>query len=570
MSVTSTPHPTSITPVRRDGTAWKDVDTDVVVIGAGHNGLVAANYLVDGGLQVTVVEANASVGGMTSCGRPIAGAPDHVVNNYSVDAFFWDAFPPSRELGLEQYGLERVVVDPGHVYLHPDGASIAFWQDARRTADEIRHFSPEDATAYLEFARVLNTFSSLAFAFAVTNPTRPDRGTLGRMARTALRGRRDLSEIVQIVFSSVTDVIAERFRHPVVRDALHAAAGSTIPNSAPCTGVAFLWLSTMHRHTCRRPVGGVQAIPNALARRLAARGGDVLTSAPVAEITLQSGRACGVTLVDGRRIRARRAVLAACDPRTTLERLLPAGTLPPNMERRVQSIPTANGNYGQMKVDVALSGRLDMSRHNRWRRDGLDLRRASHMIGTEAGIERAFADSAAGLVPQVDDFSLWPVITTAADPSQAPDGQDSLYIYIATAPYAPKGGWEQNRDRAGQAIFRKASQFYGGLEDLEIGRQVLTNEDIAERVHATGGNVTHVDMVLGRAGPNRPARGFGGHRSPVEGLYLSGAGTHPGGGITGAPGYLVARAVLQSVHGRSVLGHRRETVPAIAIPTGGR
>jgi phytoene dehydrogenase-like protein len=547
MSVTSTAPPASVTPVLGDGPAWKDMATDVVVIGAGHNGLVAANYLVDSGLEVTVVEANATVGGMTSCGRPIPGAPDHVVNNYSVDAFFWDAFPPSRELGLERYGLRRVAIDPGHVYLHPEGASIAFWQDPGRTASEIRHFSPEDAKAYLEFARVLRTFSSLAFAFAVTNPTRPDRRALGRMARTAFTGRRDLSEIVQIVLSSVTDVIAERFRHPVVRDALHAAAGSTIPNSAGCTGVAFLWLSTMHRHTCRRPVGGVQAIPNALAARLAARGGSVLTSAPVAEITVQSGRACGVTLIDGRRIGARRAVLAACDPRATLERLLPAGTLPPTVERRVQGIPTANGNYGQMKVDVALSGRLDMSRHNRWRRDGLDLRRASHMIGTEAGIERAFADSGAGLVPDEDDFSLWPVITTAADPSQAPDGQDSLYIYVATAPHAPKGGWDQNRDRAGQAIVRKASRYYGGLEDLEIGRQVLTNQDIGERVHATGGNVTHVDMVLGRAGPLRPARGLGGHRTPVEGLFLSGAGTHPGGGITGAPGYLGARAILRSL-----------------------
>jgi phytoene dehydrogenase-like protein len=342
----------------------------------------------------------------------------------------------------------------------------------------------------------------------------------------------------------------------VVRDALHASAGSTIPNSAPCTGLAFLWLSTMHRHTCRRPVGGVQAIPDALVRRLLARGGRVSTGIAVGEILVQGGRACGVRLADGRPIHARRAVLAACDPRTTLERLLPAGTLSPALDHRVRSIPTANANCGQMKVDVALSGRLDMSRHNRWRRDGLDLRRASHMIGTEAGIERAFAASAAGLVPEAGDFSMWPVITTAADPSQGPAGQDSLYIYCATAPYAPKVGWEHTKDAAARAIIRQASSYYGGLDDLEIGRQVLTNEDIGERVHATGGNITHVDMVLGRAGPLRPARGLGGHRTPVEGLYLSGAGTHPGGGITGAPGYLAAREVLRSRRGHSVPGRR--------------
>jgi phytoene dehydrogenase-like protein len=527
-------------------------ECDVAVIGGGHNGLVAANYLVDRGLRVTVVEANPTVGGMTSCGRPITGAPHHVVNHYSVDAFFWDAFPPSRDLRLEGHGLRRVVVDPGHVYLHPDGASIAFWQDARRTAEEIRHFSREDAAAYLEFARVLDALSSLAFTFAVTNPTRPDGRAIARLARVALRSRRDLAEIVSIVMSSVTDVIGERFRHPMVRDALHAAAGSTIPNSAPCTGVAFLWLSTMHRHACRRPVGGVGAIPDALARRLAARGGSIVTGTAVAEILLHSKRATGVRLVDGRTITARRAVLAACDPRTTLERLLPAGTLSATEESRVRAIPTSNANHGQMKVDVALSGRLDLSRHNRERRDGLDLRKASHMMGTEDGIERAFAASAAGLVPDADDLSLWPVIPTAADPSQAPQGQDTLYIYCATAPYAPRHGWEHARDEAASAILRKAARFYGGLEDLEIGRQVLTNQDIGERVHATGGNVTHVDMVLGRAGPLRPARGLGGHRTPVQGLYLSGAGTHPGGGITGAPGYLAAREVLRSLRSRPV------------------
>jgi phytoene dehydrogenase-like protein len=120
-------------------------------------------------------------------------------------------------------------------------------------------------------------------------------------------------------------------------------------------------------------------------------------------------------------------------------------------------------------------------------------------------------------------------------------------------------GWDAVKDRAAKLIVDQAGAYYDGIEGLEIGRQVLTNADIGERVHATGGNVTHVDMALGRAGPGRPARGFGGFRTPVDGLFLSGAGTHPGGGITGAPGYNAAREVLRTP-GRRGRGGGRTTV----------
>jgi phytoene dehydrogenase-like protein len=328
---------------------------------------------------------------------------------------------------------------------------------------------------------------------------------------------------------------------------MHACAGSTVANSLSGTGACFLWLATMHRYKCQRPIGGVQAIPNALVNRLRSNGGTILTNTHVAEILLKAGRACGVRLVNGDEIAARRAVLGACDPRTTLEHLLPPGTLSSEMEDRVRNIPVANNNYGQMKVDIALSGRLGMSRHNQWRRDGLDLRYSSHIVGTEVGIEKAFARSAAGLLPESKDYSLWPVIPTAADRSQAPDGQDTLYLYSAVSPYRPLEGWEKLKARAGDDIIDLASTFYDGLNTLEIGRQVLTNEDIARSAHPTGGNITHVDMVLGRLGPLRPARGLAGFRTPVEGLYIGSAGCHPGGGITGAPGYLSAREILRNL-----------------------
>jgi phytoene dehydrogenase-like protein len=286
----------------------------------------------------------------------------------------------------------------------------------------------------------------------------------------------------------------------------------------------------------------------------------VQCDSPVGQILLgDGGEAVGVRLQGGREIRAHVAVLAACDARQTLAQLLPAGTLSADQERRVRAIPTSNLGYGQAKVDVALSGRLALTRHQHWRRDDLDLRQPSHTIGTEAGMERTFARSGAGLLPLTGEYSLWPVIPTALDPSQAPDGQDTLYLYAAVVPYRVSGGWATAKDDLARGVLGQAAEYYDGLEELELGRQVLTNEDIGHLTNATGGNVTHVDMTLARSGPLRPARGFAGYRTPVKGLFLSGAGTHPGGGITGAPGYVAARELLRTVRreGRRAGGRSR-------------
>lgn len=525
---------------------------DIVVIGAGHNGLVAANYLADAGRSVLVVEASDRIGGFTASQRAIPEAPDHLTHPYSFDPFFWDSFPPAKELQLERHGLKRVRVDPGLVYLDPEDVSIGFWEDPRRTAAEIERFSRADARAYLEFAELLRAFSDVALAYFVSNPARLDRRPLARTARQAWRHRTRLRDIASLATGSAAEAIAERFEHPVVRNALHSVAGSTIPNSADGSGAGFLWLANQHRHSHQHPIGGVQSLPDALARRLEGTGGTVQVEAPVAEILVRGGRAAGVRLANGREIEAREAVVASCDPKTALGRLLPGGTLSPELETRVDGIAVRNGGYGQMKVDLAFSGRLSLGRYEKWRGDGLDLRKPMHVLATEAGIERAFARSAAGLLPYDDDWSMWNVIPTGVDPSQAPPDQDNFYCYLAVAPYEPEEAWDVPdagghtlRDRAGQSVVRKLSMFYEGVEQLELGHRILNNQDFERLVGASGGNITHVDMTLSRGGPRRPARGLAGYATPVPGLFLGGSGSHPSGGITGAPGYMAAREVLR-------------------------
>jgi phytoene dehydrogenase-like protein len=540
-------------------------DVDVVVIGAGHNGLVAANYIADGGDQVLVVEAGSQVGGLTSSGRTIPQAPDHLIHHFSFDPFFWDSFPAAKGLRLEEdHGWQRVRVDPGLVYLHPGGESVAFWEDPQQTANEIAHFSPKDGRAYMEFAELLMALSDLLLSFGIVNPTRLDIEGLRPVLRHAIRWRRRLGDVVEMAIGTAAATIEERFEHPVVLDVMHAVAGSMIPNTQDGSGLGFLWLANQHRHSHRHPVGGIQSLPDALTRRLRTRGGDLRLNARVAEITVSGDRATGLVLRDGSVIRARRGIIAGCDPVQLFTELLPDAAVPQNIKNKIRAIPVRCGGYGQMKVDMAFKGRLQLTRHEQWRDDGIDLRRPMHVIGTAEGVQRAFNRSAAGLLPYEDDYSFWNAIPTGVDPTQAPEGQDNFYGYCATAPMTPEGGWtEELKRQAGQSIVNKFAQFYDGVEELELGRQVQTNEDFAQRGHMTEGNLVHVDMILSRGGPLRPARGLGGYATPIEGLYLTGAGTHPGGGITGAPGYMTAREYLRDTStGTGVRGRVRQLISA--------
>jgi phytoene dehydrogenase-like protein len=523
-------------------------EVDVIVIGAGHNGLVAANYIADAGQQVLVVEAAPKVGGLTSSGNTIPEAPDHSINHYSFDPFFWDSFPAAKDLRLEEdHGWQRVRVDPGLVYLHPGGESVAFWEDPQKTADEISHFSAKDGRAYMEFAGLLKAMSDILLTFGTANPTRIDIRPMAKAGRYALRHRRRLMDVLELCLGNAKSAIEERFEHPIVLDVMHAVAGSMIPNSQDGSGLGFLWLANQHRHSHRHPVGGIQSLPDTLARRLVKAGGQVEVDAPVARITVSGKQATGVVLESGAEIRARRGVIAACDPIRTFSQLLPPESVPDEVKRKVRAIPVDQAGYGQMKVDMAFSGRLELTRHTKWRKDDVDLRRPMHVIGTSEGVARAFARSAAGLQPYEEDYSMWTGIMTGADPSQAPAGQDNFYGYVATAPMRPEGGWTpEAKAAAGQAVVNKLTGFFDGMVELELGRSVTVNEDFAQRGHMTLGNLTHTDMILSRGGPFRPARGLGGYTTPIESLYLCGAGTHPGGGITGGPGYMTAREYLRN------------------------
>jgi phytoene dehydrogenase-like protein len=299
-------------------------------------------------------------------------------------------------------------------------------------------------------------------------------------------------------------------------------------------------------------VGGTQQIPDALAARFIARGGRIVAGAQVAAITTGGPRATGVVLTDGTEVRAQHAVLASCDARQALSELLPEGAMAPHEERRAAAIPANDLGWGQLKVDVACSGQLDLSRFEKDRVDGANLRAASHLMGTEDGLERGYRRAAAGLLPSIDDIGFYNAIPNAVDATQTPAGQDALYLINITCPAHPEDGWTPKlREQAVKDTVDRAAVFYGDLLELELGRTAFTNADMAAEVGAE--SQAHVAWIINRFGPLRPAPGFAGFSTPVPGLYLGGASSHPGAAVTGTPGYLGAKEILRDLRGGGIL-----------------
>ena len=299
-------------------------------------------------------------------------------------------------------------------------------------------------------------------------------------------------------------MIEESFEHPLVRGAL-AAMPPFSWMTQDGTGWALIYLGICHRTNSARFEGGSGALANALHACFRELGGEVRTSAAVAEIVVRDGRVAGIRLQNGDEIAAAN-VLTTCDPKQTLTRLLPKGTLELDLFRRAEQIPTSTVEATSLKIDVAVSGRLDLPRHNRWRKDGLDLRRPivswhtfeDHVEAWDAVVARRWPKQ----IPFIG------IVPTAIDPTQAPDGQDTFWLWSGVVPAHPEKPWAETRDAVGQRVLAECARYYDGLDRLEIARSVRSGPDLEERFHATDGNVYHVDPVAWRLGPLRPAFGF--------------------------------------------------------------
>jgi phytoene dehydrogenase-like protein len=525
---------------------------DVLIVGAGHNGLTAGCYLARSGLSVQIVESSPSVGGMTSTNAVLAGAPEHRINEGAMDSSLWRTTTIARDLELSRYGLRELDIDTPYAFLDGDGSSLCIHRDPVRTAEEVGRFNRADGRAYLELANALEAAMNIAVPYMNSNPVRPALREIASGAVRSARHPRRFGPLTEFLTSSQAEFIDSRFSDHRIKSLL-AAVPCFAPISADGTAWVLIYFGLIHRVGVGRFQGGTGAITDALARCFADAGGTIRLDAAVGSIVVRNGRACGVQLESGEQIYARN-VVTTNNAATVLGDWLPDGALPDRLAERVPYIPTSSTHASSFKIDVALSGRAELSNHQINRRDDVDLRRPALCLTTFDDHIAAWAACARGAV--ADPLPGFAILPTGMDPTQAPDGQDTFWFWSGIAPAHPARPWPELADATAESVLGDAAKYIDGLEKLEIDRRVMTPEDIEARFRAPDGNVYHVDPVATRFGPLRPLRGAAGYRTPVEGLFLSGASTHPSAGICGIPGQQAARAVLRAQNSRIPLRRR--------------
>ena len=494
-------------------------DVDVVVVGAGHNGLVAGGYLAAAGLEVLVLEAEAEAGGNTRTEE--LTLPGFAHDSCSSAHVLIQSNPLIRDDELDllaTYGLEYLLTDPAVVFPQPDGEALVMHRDLDATAEEVARWSPPDAAA---FRALLEEWSRLASVH-------------GRWSSALEPADDDVTRQYQeLRRRSAWDVVHERFQHPVVRDMMLWLAMATIqdprrpgtgvlPSSLTAGRLAFGWAT---------PVGGSRALPDALTRQLVARGGRLVCSAPVTRIETRGGRACAVLTADGRRVGARSAVVSSAHLVRLAEMLDP----PP------VDIATARDSWrtglSVFAVHAALRGDLAYATT------------AGPIRSTAAGL-----GSAAGFVDQIDalhrgepdarDPWLLVMDQTVVDPGRAPDGAATFKI-LTVAPYdlTPTRSWEDAKDEYAAKLLGLVADRAEGLGSGDIlALRAESPVDVARHNPHNLGGSCHGGEFLTAEGDVIP--GWTSYRTSVAGLFLTGATTHPGGSVSGRPGRNAARVVL--------------------------
>jgi phytoene dehydrogenase-like protein len=517
---------------------------DVVIIGGGHNGLVAAFYLARAGYRPLVLERRAQVGG--------AAVTDEFHPGFRCSTLAHTAGPlrPDivRDMQLEKHGLMVITPEVCVTALSPDGRALTLYQDLAKSAEQISAFSQKDAAKYPEFQQSLTKISKvIAEALATTPPNidDPSRGDLWSMLKTgrAIRklGKKDMFRLLRWGPMAVADLAAEYFETELLRAVIAARGvfGTFLGPWSAGSALVLLIRAAADPHPAGSAclaVGGMGSITEAMAAAAKAAGVEIRTNAEVIEIRIQNGAATGVLLSTGEEIRAK-AVVSNADPKRTLLKLTDPVHLSPDF---VQKLQHYRGNGTVAKVNLALSALPKFTALNG---NTAALRGRIH-IGNEIDyLERAFDESKYG------DFSKQPyleaTIPSLTDPTMAPEGKHVMSIYMQYAPYKLKGDWEQQRKALGQTVVKTLAQYAPDLPELILTHQIITPHDLEEKYGLTGGQIFHGDLALDQFFTMRPLLDWARYQTPIENLYLCGSGTHPGAGLTGGSGANAAREIVK-------------------------
>lgn len=505
---------------------------DAVVIGGGHNGLVAAAYLGRAGWRVLVCERAAAVGG--------AAVTEEIIPGYrgSTASYALSMLRPDivRELGLVERGLRWRPKDPQMFVPVPGGRSFRVWRDGGRTREELARVHGPDADGYTRWSSFWDE------AVALLRPLVDDPSPPSLAEVEAMLDRRGRSEVWQLaVAGSAAECVSAFFEADEIRGAF-APQGIIGTHASPeARGTA--WIMAFHAlggelngsdGTWASVYGGMGSITRCLAEAAVEAGVEIRTGAPVASVVVEGGRAVGVSLADGSFVGAR-AVLSNADPVRTFSQLLPEGSLDPAFAERVRSWRL---DGAVMKVNLALDALPPLAGAE----PGGEEHRGTLVISPSLDyLQRAWEEAAGGLVPRRPFMEVF--FQSAVDPDLAPAGGHTASAFAQYAPVGPGAGVRADggdrHQAALDAVLKTLAEVAPDLPGAVIGSQVLLPEDLEARFGLTGGDIFHGSMLPDQAFGNRFA-----YRTPVPGLFLCGSGASPGGCVMGAAGRNAAQVVL--------------------------
>lgn len=509
---------------------------DVLIIGAGHNGLVCAAYLARAGRKVLVLERSNRTGG-ASITREFA--PGFKV---SAGAHILHMLQPKivRDLALEAHGLDVTGSPLDTISLAEDGNHLVIRSGNIEGAD----LSAADKAAYPDFiGRMERHAGALAPQLLRTPPRLANAGTrnaidlarMGRDIRFGL-GKKRMRDFLRIVGMNIHDLLDEEFESEALKGALalDGVLGTAMEPRMPGTVLTWLFrLAGGLESAAILPKGGMGSVTAALASAATSSGARVRNGAPVERVLLEGGKAVGVIMADGEEIRAQ-TVISNADPKTTLLKLVGARNLEAGFAHRIGNFRSAGRTA---KVHVALNGLPDFT--------GLDQAALANRLviaPSRKYLEHAFNHSKYGEFSQAPAVEI--VIPSLADPSLAPAGGHVLSAIVHYAPYDLKGGWETGRDAFAERVVDVISTCAPDFRDRMGAVECLTPVDIEREFGMTGGHWHHGDLAMDQMFMMRPVYGSAQYRTLIDGLYLCGAGAHPGGGVMGAAGHNAAQAII--------------------------
>jgi phytoene dehydrogenase-like protein len=518
---------------------------DALIIGGGHNGLVCAFYLARAGLEVAVLERRAVIGGAA------VTEEFHPGFRNSVASYTVSLLNPAviRDMGLHERGL-RVLSRPLSNFLpQEDGRALMVGGGLARTQGEFAKFSLKDAEALPAYYDALEAVADVLRELALKTPPNVGDGATGladaarqglKLARLPIERQRDLLDFFT---KSARDVLDGWFESESVKAAFgfDAIVGNYASPDTP--GSAYVLLHHVFgevngvKGAWGHAVGGMGAITQAMAAACRDLGVEIRLESPVERVLVDHGAAVGVRLESGEELHAR-AVVANVGPKLLYERLIDPADLTPEFRRRAASFKVGSGT---LRMNVALS---ELPRFTAAPEPGDHLKSGIIIAPTLDYMDRAYVDARAS------GWSARPIvemlIPSTVDDSLAPTGGHVASLFCQQfAPVLPDGrSWDAEREKAADHVIATVDAWAPGFAKSVVGRQILSPLDLERTFGLMGGDIMHGRMSLDQLWSARPFLGHAAYRGPIKGLYMCGAGTHPGGGVTGAPGHNAAREIL--------------------------